>query len=366
MSAPESTVALSAAETRELAAAALAAGRLTPETAQWLLAGGDLHELGRAAHALRLRQTDPGSVTYVVDRNINYTNICVSRCAFCAFSRGEGDPEGYVHEYEPVIRAKVAEAVSLGATQILLQGGHHPSLPLEWYLTLLRYIKRDFPQVTLHAFSPPEVMHFSRLCGLSVCELLLRLREAGLDSLPGGGAEILCDRTRHEVSPRKCSAGEWISVMREAHALGIRSTATMMFGHVETLAERVEHLERLRALQDETGGFTAFICWPYQPENTPLGGTPVGGVEYLRTLAVARLYLTNFTNVQASWVTMGPKVGQLALFFGANDLGGTMLEENVVAAAGTSYSLSEEELRRLITAAGFKPRRRTTQYEPLE
>ena len=357
---------LSPDETAKLCAKPLAGERLSREEGELLLAAGDIHELGRAAHALRLKAADPTAVTYVVDRNINYTNICTCRCRFCAFSRDLDDADAYVNEYEPVIKAKIAEAVALGATQLLMQGGHHPTLPFEWYLELLRSIKRDFPEVTLHSFSPPEVAHFSKLFGMLVREVLVSLREAGLDSLPGGGAEILSDRVRNEVSPRKCTAGEWISVMREAHQLGMRTTATMMFGHAETYSERIEHLERIRALQDETGGFTAFICWTYQPENTPLGGSAVGGLEYLRTLAVARLYLTNFANLQASWVTMGPKVGQLALMFGANDMGGTMLEENVVAAAGTSYAMTEAELRRLISAAGFTPKRRTTQYELLE
>jgi len=357
---------LSPDETRELCAKPLAGGRLSREEGELLLRAGDIHELGRAAHALRLEAAEPAAVTYVVDRNINYTNICVCRCRFCAFSRGISDEDAYINEYELVIKAKIAEAAELGATQILMQGGHHPSLPFEWYLELLRSIKRDFPKATLHSFSPPEVVHFSKLFGIPVREVLMSLSDAGLDSLPGGGAEILSDRVRNEVSPRKCTADEWIGVMREAHALGMLTTATMMFGHVETYSERIEHLERIRAQQDETGGFTAFICWTYQPENTPLGGTAVGGLEYLRTLAVARLYLSNFANLQASWVTMGPKVGQLALMFGANDMGGTMLEENVVAAAGTSYSMSEKELRRLISAAGFTPKRRTTQYELLE
>ena len=357
---------LSPDETAKLCAKPLAGERLSREEGELLLAAGNIHEMGRAAHALRLERANPDIVTYVVDRNINYTNICTCRCRFCAFSRDLGDADAYVNEYEPVIKAKIAEATTLGATQILMQGGHHPSLPFEWYLDLLRSIKRDFSDVTLHSFSPPEVSHFSKLFGIPVREVLMSLSDAGLDSLPGGGAEILSDRVRSEVSPRKCTANEWISVMREAHALEMRTTATMMFGHVETLAERIEHLERIRALQDETNRFTAFICWTYQPENTPMGGTAAGGLEYLRTLAVGRLYLDNFANLQASWVTMGPKVGQLALMFGANDMGGTMLEENVVAAAGTSYSMTEGELRRLISEAGFSPKRRTTQYELLE
>lgn len=357
---------MAAAEAKRILELVAGGARLTPEEGELLLAEASLHDLGRTAHELRLKRALADAVTYVVDRNINYTNICVVRCAFCAFSRHEKSHDAYVNEYAPVIKRKVTEAVAVGATQILMQGGCHPTLPFEWYLELLRRLKRDFPQVTVHSFSPPEVVHFSRLFGLQVREVLARLRDAGLDSLPGGGAEILSDRVRRALSPRKCSADEWIGVMREAHALGMRSTATMMFGHIETLGERIEHLERVRALQDETGGFTAFIAWTFQPENTPLGGAAAGGVEYLRMLALARLYLDNFANVQASWVTMGPKVGQLALFFGANDLGGTMLEENVVAAAGTSYALDEQELRRLITAAGFAPKRRTTGYELLE
>jgi cyclic dehypoxanthinyl futalosine synthase len=355
-----------AAEAEHILEHVVAGTRLTPAEAETLLAEASLHDLGRAAHEMRLKRAPADTVTYVVDRNINYTNICVVRCAFCAFSRHEGSHDAYVNEYDAVVKRKVAEAVAVGATQILMQGGCHPTLSFEWYLELVRRIKRDFPQVTVHSFSPPEVVHFSGLFHLPVREVLERLREAGLDSLPGGGAEILSDRVRRTLSPRKCTADEWIEVMREAHGLGMRSTATMMFGHIETPAERIEHLERVRALQDETGGFTAFIAWTFQPDNTPLGGAAAGGVEYLRMLALARLYLDNFANVQASWVTMGPKVGQLALFFGANDMGGTMLEENVVAAAGTSYALDETELRRLITTAGFAPKRRTTGYELLE
>jgi cyclic dehypoxanthinyl futalosine synthase len=353
-------------ETKKLAAKPLNGGRLTRDDGLALLEGGNIHELGAAAHELRLRKADALSVTYVVDRNINYTNICETRCRFCAFSRDIGAPDAYVHPYDPVIKGKIAEAVALGATQILMQGGHHPSLPMEWYEEIARNIKHDFPEITLHSFSAPELVHIARLSGLTPCEVLVRLHGAGLDSLPGGGAEILVQRVRDEVSPRKASVDEWLNMMRETHKLGMRTTATMMFGHVETLAERVEHLERIRELQDETGGFTAFICWAFQPENTPLGGAAAGGLEYLRMLAVSRLYLDNFANLQASWVTMGPKVGQIALYFGANDMGGTMLEENVVAAAGTSYSLSEAELRRLITAAGFTPAKRTTDYTRLE
>jgi len=344
---------------------ALSGERITEDEGVALLTDAPLHALGEAAHELRLRRAAPDIVTYVIDRNINYTNICVARCAFCAFSRDPGDADAHVNEYEPVIRDKIAEAASLGATQILMQGGLHPQLDLDWYLSLLRAIKRDFPQVAVHSFSPPEIVHFAKLFAMSIPDVLSALREAGLDSLPGGGAEILSDRVRRELSPRKCTADEWLEVMRQAHRLGMRATATMMFGSIETPAERIEHLRRLRALQDETAGFTAFICWAYQPANTRLGGTAAGGVAYLRMLATARIYLDNFANLQASWVTMGAKVGQLALIFGANDLGGTMLEENVVAAAGAHYEMTVAEMEHLIRDAGFTPRQRTTQYELL-
>jgi len=355
----------SPADVDEILKQAVSGERITEGQALALLTGAPLHALGETAHRLRLRKADPKIVTYVIDRNINYTNICIARCAFCAFSRDADDPDAYVNSYQPVIRDKIMQAAKLGATQILMQGGLHPTLQFEWYLNLLRAIKRDFPQVTLHSFSPPEVVHFSKLFKMSISDVLSALRESGLDSLPGGGAEILSDRVRRELSPRKCTADEWIEVMRQAHRLGMRTTATMMFGSIETPAERVEHLQRLRTLQDETGGFTAFICWAYQPANTPLGGHASGGVDYLRTLATARIYLDNIANFQASWVTMGAKVGQLALVFGANDLGGTMLEENVVAAAGAHYEMSVAEMEYLIRDAGFTPRQRTTQYELL-
>jgi cyclic dehypoxanthinyl futalosine synthase len=262
--------------------------------------------------------------------------------------------------------AKIAETVALGGDQILLQGGLHPELGLDWYERLLGEIKARFPNVNIHGFSPPEIDHLARLSGLSVDVVLRRLRTAGLGSLPGGGAEILVDRVRRELSPLKCSADRWLEVCRSWHRLGGRGSATMMFGHVETLADRVEHLERIRRLQDETGGFTAFICWTFQPVNTQLAHLPkAGAFDYLRTLAVCRLYLDNIANLQASWVTQGLKIGQMALRFGANDLGSVMIEENVVAAAGTCYRTTEAEIRRTIAAAGFSPRRRTVFYELL-
>jgi cyclic dehypoxanthinyl futalosine synthase len=335
--------------------------RLAADEALLLLEQGDLPSLAAAAHAVRRRKTDARIVTYVVDRNINYTNVCVSGCRFCAFYRRAGDPRGYVLTLDELDR-KIEEAVALGGTQILMQGGLHPELRLEFFEDMLRHIKEKFP-VHVHSFSPPEIVHFARLNGLGIEVVLRRLREAGLDSLPGGGAEILIERVRESVSPHKCTAAEWLDVMRTAHGLGMPTTATMMFGHVETLAERVEHLARVRTLQDQAHGFTAFIPWTYQPANTALGGRSVGGHDYLRTLAVSRLFLDNFTNIQASWVTQGGKIASVALGFGANDLGGTMIEENVVAAAGVSYSMSVADIRALIEDAGFEPRQRTTLYE---
>jgi len=344
--------------------AAVEKERLSTDEALVLLEQADLPSLAAAAHAVRCRMADERVVTYVVDRNINSTNVCVSGCRFCAFYREPGDPSGYVLSLDELDR-KIEETVALGGTQILMQGGLHPELRLEFFEDMLRHIKANF-SVHVHSFSPPEIVHFARLNEMSVETVLRRLREAGLDSLPGGGAEVLVERVRRSLSPRKCTTQEWLEVMRTAHVLPMPTTATMMFGHIETLAERVEHLERIRALQDETGGFTAFIPWTYQPANTALGGRAVGGHDYLRTLAVSRLFLDNVRNVQASWVTQGAKIASVALFFGANDLGGTMIEENVVAAAGTSYSMSIEEIRALIEDAGFEPRQRTTLYKLVE
>lgn len=349
---------------------ALSGKRISYDEGVALISGASLTTLGRTAHKLRLQKTNPQIATYIVDRNINYSNVCVTDCDFCAFYRRPGEDGAYINEYEPTIKEKIAEAVKLGARQILMQGGHHPYIKFEWYLELVRKIKRDFPQVSVHSFSPPEIWHFSRIYKMSIEEVLCALKEAGLDSLPGGGAEILSERVRKIISPKKCSSEKWIEVMRCAHRLGLRGTATMMFGHIETLPERIEHFERIRQLQDETGGFTAFICWSFQPINTRLGEKlsfkKAGGFDYLRTLAAARIYLDNIKNFQASWVTMGGKVGQLALLFGANDMGGTMIEENVVSAAGARYCMSIEEIEYLIREAGFIPRRRTTQYEILE
>lgn len=340
------------------------AGERLSAAAAVALFEADLVDLGAAADAACRRRHPEPYRTYVIDRNINYSNVCVSRCRFCAFWRDECAPDAYVLETDQVL-AKVEEAAAVGATQILMQGGLHPSLPLEWYERLCQAIKARCP-VHLHSFSPPEVVHLAAVSGLAVDEVLARLKAAGLDSLPGGGAEILCDRVRGELSPRKCTGDEWLEAMRAAQRLGMPTTATMMFGHIETLEERVEHLMRVRDLQDETGGFTAFIPWTYQPLNTALGGRPAGGHDYLRTLAISRLVLDNIENLQASWVTQGPKIAQVAVRFGANDLGGTMLEENVVRAAGAEYLMSRQEIVRIIEDAGFEARQRDTTYRLLE
>ena len=323
-----------------------------------------LIDLGLAADRIcRQKHREPFR-TYVIDRNINYSNICVSRCRFCAFWREPDSPQAYLITEDEVLE-KVAQAKQLGATQILMQGGLHPQLPLAWYENLLRTIKSQF-EIHLHCFSSPEVVNIARVSGLSIEQVLARLKEAGLDSLPGGGAEILCDSVRSRVSPTKCTTDQWFQVMAAAHHLGLPTTATMMFGHIETIDQRVEHLLRVREAQDRTGGFTAFIPWTYQPRTTALGGKEVGAHDYLRTLAISRLVLDNFDNIQASWVTQGPKIGQVALKFGANDLGSTMMEENVVRAAGANFQMSELDLIALIEDAGFETAQRDTLYHILQ
>ena len=337
--------------------------RLNAQEGLELLESNDLASLARAADAVTRRRHPEPYRTYNIDRNINYTNVCTSNCRFCAFSRSVDQEESYVIEREELYR-KIEETIELGGDQILLQGGMHPDLKIEWYEELLRDIRSRFPTINVHGFSPPEIVHLAALCGMPIATVLTRLKEAGLGSLPGGGAEILVDRVRRKVSPCKATADQWLDVCRAWHAMGGRGSATMMFGHVETLAERIEHLERLRQLQDETGRFTAFICWTFQPGNTDLADlTKLGAFTYLKTLAVARLYLDNFANLQASWVTQGLSVGQLALRFGANDMGSLMIEENVVAAAGTSFQTTESELRQVISRAGYTPRRRNVFYE---
>jgi dehypoxanthine futalosine cyclase len=341
----------------------LAGERLQPAEGLQLLESHDLAGLGAAADAVTRRLHPEPYRTYNIDRNINYTNVCTNACCFCAFSRPPGDAAGYIIGREEFF-FKIEETVRLGGDQILLQGGLHPELGLDWYEQLLWDIKSRFPQINVHGFSPPEIDHLARLSGLSITAVLQRLKGAGLGSLPGGGAEILVDRVRQAIGPRKISAARWLEVCRAWHALGGRGSATMMFGHVETLAERIEHLEAIRRLQDETHGFTAFIPWTFQPDNTRLAHlAKVGAFEYLKTLAVSRLYLDNFANLQASWVTQGLTIGQLALRFGTNDMGSLMIEENVVAAAGTVHHATEDAIRAAITAAGYTPRRRNVFYE---
>ena len=334
--------------------------RITVDEALVLANEADFYRLGFLANAVKKRKHPEPIITYVIDRNINYTDICVSACKFCAFFKAPEDGDGSVLSFEE-LGEKIEETKRLGGTQILLQGGLHPDKPFEFYEEMLAFMKGY--DIHIHGFSPPEICHFASLSGLSVAEVISRLKIAGLDSIPGGGAEILCDRVREETAPRKCTADEWIGVMEEAHKQGMRTSATMMFGHVETMEERIEHLMRVRDLQDRTGGFTAFIPWPFQSKNTVLDHIPdTTGMGYLRMLALSRIFLDNIDNVQASWVTQGPKVAQLSLFFGANDFGSTMIEENVVAAAGVSFRLSEEEIRRLVEGAGFEPRQRVMDY----
>jgi cyclic dehypoxanthinyl futalosine synthase len=350
----------------ETIAATVGSGdRVTADEALELYRRAPTALLGRLADGIRRRKHPEGIVSYIIDRNVNYTNVCVAKCTFCAFYRDVGSPEGYVLGFDELFR-KIDETIAVGGSQVLLQGGHNPDLPLAWYEDLFRAVKARYPDFRLHALSPPEVIHLSRLSQLPVPAIIDRLIAAGLDSIPGGGAEILVDRVRKLLHCYgKASADEWLDVMRQAHRAGLRTTATMMYGTVETDEERLEHLLRLRELQDETGGFTAFIAWSYQPDHTELSGREATGLEYLRTLAVARIVLDNFDNLQASWVTQGGKVGQLSLAYGANDMGSVMIEENVVRAAGASYCMDEAEIVRNIEDAGFLAKRRNMHYEIL-
>ncbi len=338
---------------------------LDRQEALFLLTGAELLDVGRLADDLRRRKHPQGRVTFVVDRNVNYTNVCQSKCRFCAFYRDAGASDAYVLSHDTIER-KVEELVEHGGTQLLMQGGLHPDLKIGWFEELFGRIKGRFPQVQVHSLSPAEVIHVARLSGLSMPECLRRLQAAGLDSVPGGGAEVLVDEVRKEISPDKIGWRDWAAVMEEAHALGMRTTATMMFGSRERPEDIVEHLFRVREIQERTGGFTAFIPWTFQPANTELGGETASGVEYLKVLALSRILLDNVENIQASWVTQGAMMAQVALFFGANDLGGTMLEENVVAAAGCSFRLSREEIVDLARGAGFLPAKRDTLYRILE
>lgn len=334
--------------------------RINDEEYLTLSKEADLHTLGFLADTVRRRKHPENHVTYVIDRNINYTDICISACKFCAFYKGPEEKGGFLLSFEE-IGEKIKETQDLGGTQILLQGGLHPDLRFDYYEKMVKYMRDT--GIHVHGFSPPEIHHFAKIGQLSIKEVIQRLIDAGLGSIPGGGAEILSDRVRNLTAPLKCSANEWLEVMTTAHNLGLKTTATMMFGHVETEEERLEHLRRLRETQDETGGFTAFIPWPFQPDNTAFADTAkTSSIAYLKMLALSRIYLDNFDNVQASWVTQGPKIAQLSLNFGANDFGSTMIEENVVAAAGVSFRLSEQEIRRLVVDAGFKPKQRLMDY----
>jgi cyclic dehypoxanthinyl futalosine synthase len=304
-------------------------------------------------------------VTYIVDRNINYTNVCNVYCKFCAFYRTEKDEDHYVLSFEQIDQ-KLDELSSVGGVQILMQGGHHPKLPLQWYIDLLHHIREKYPHINIHGFSPPEFQHFAATFGMPLCEVISEFKQAGLGSIPGGGGEILVDRVRKKISPLKINSDQWLEVMQTAHELGLKSSATMMFGHVESIEERVEHLRRIRDQQDRSGGFTAFICWTFQPQHTVLKvKQPTGVAEYLRTQALARIFLDNIDNIQSSWVTQGPEIGQIALRYGANDFGSVMMEENVVSSAGTTFRLDAGQIESLIRDAGYEPRQRNNWYELL-
>jgi cyclic dehypoxanthinyl futalosine synthase len=339
----------------------LAGERLSREEGVALIRDGDLIELGMLADAVRRRLHPEGIVTYIIDRNINYTNVCTAQCAFCAFYRDLPSKEGYLLSKEQLAQ-KIEETLALGGNQILLQGGLHPDLGIEFYEELFRWMKATYP-IWIHGLSPAEIKHIDKVSNLTTEQTLRRLIAAGLDSIPGGGAEVLSDRVRQIIGIAKGSTADWLDVMETAHRLGLRTTATMMFGHVETLEERIDHLLHLRDLQDRTKGFTAFIAWTFQPTNTAMAGDELTSFQYLRTLAVARVVLDNFPSVQASWVTQGGKIGQVSLRFGANDFGSLMIEENVVSAAGAHFRLTEAEIARNIQDAGFVPKRRTMHYE---
>ena len=335
--------------------------RISSAEGLWLLENAGDHELGVLAHAVRIRKHADDRVTYVISRNVNYTNVCITDCDFCSFYRRPLDSEAYALDLS-ILRAKAQETLDLGGTEILLQGGHNPKLPLKYYQDMLGLFRSM--GLHNHGFSPSEIQHFALFWRMSIPEVLKELIAAGLNSIPGGGAEVLSDRVREIICPKKGGADAWLEPMRQAHKLGIRSSATMMFGHVETLAERIEHFQRLRDLQDETGGFTAFICWTFQNMDNRMAHIPVaGGREYLRTQAVARIFLDNFDNCQASWVTQGGQVGQVSLRYGCNDMGSLMIEENVVRLAGAAFRMTELTIRDLVRDAGFTPRRRNFFYE---
>jgi cyclic dehypoxanthinyl futalosine synthase len=349
----------------------LAGGRISAGEALELYRA-PLQELGALATARRdLAKADAYDgrgaevVTYIVDRNINYTNVCNVYCKFCAFYRTEKDADHYVLSFEQ-LDEKLDELTAAGGVQILMQGGHHPKLQFDWYINLLRHIREKYPHINIHGFSPPEFQHFAEVFRMPLREIISEFKAAGLGSIPGGGGEILVDRVRERISPLKCDSDGWLEVMQIAHELGLKSSATMMFGHVETVEDRIEHLQRLRYQQDASGGFSAFICWTFQPENTVLKIKQRTGVaEYLRMQALSRIFLDNFPNLQSSWVTQGPDIGQVALKYGANDFGSVMMEENVVSSAGTTFRLNATDIEALIRNAGYEPRRRNNWYELL-
>jgi cyclic dehypoxanthinyl futalosine synthase len=345
--------------------------RISPEEAMALY-GLPLEELGALANARRnlAKEKSYGGrgreiVTYIADRNINYTNVCNVYCKFCAFYRTERDEDHYVLSLEQIDQ-KLDELSAAGGVQILMQGGHHPKLPFQWYVDLLQHIRKKYPHINIHGFSPPEFQHFAQTFGMPLREVISEFKRAGLGSMPGGGGEILVDRVRKKISPLKINTDQWLEVMQVAHELGLKSSATMMFGHVETVEERIEHLQRIRDQQERSGGFTAFICWTFQPQHTVLKvKQPTGVAEYLRMQALARIFLDNIDNIQSSWVTQGPSIGQVALKYGANDFGSVMMEENVVSAAGTTFRLNAAEIESLIRDAGYEPHRRNNSYELL-
>jgi len=338
--------------------------RITPEQGEKMLRTGDPIELGAQADAERARRFG-NTVTFIVDRNINYTNVCVNECKFCAFFRRQGHKDAYLLDYDTILQ-KVQETVDAGGTQVMIQGGLYPDLGLAWYEKMLRLIKEKFPGITIHSFTATEIQHFARQEGISILDTLKRLQAAGLDSLPGGGAEILDDAVRRRVSPKKIMTDDWLNVMRTAHSIGMESTATMVIGFGETMAQRIAHMEKIRQLQEETGGFRAFITWTFQPGHTALGGEKTSAWDYMKTLAVTRLYMDNIAHIQGSWVTQGERIGQLTLGFGADDLGSIMLEENVVRAAGTSYDMSIRKMVNLIHGAGRDAAQRNTTYDVIK
>jgi cyclic dehypoxanthinyl futalosine synthase len=355
----------------ELAERVLGGERISSEEALQLNAR-PLEELGALANARRdlAKGKSYGGrgheiVTYIVDRNINYTNVCNVYCKFCAFYRTEKDEDHYVLSFEQIDQ-KLDELSAAGGVQILMQGGHHPKLAFQWYVDLLGHIREKYPHINIHGFSPPEFQHFAETFGMPLREVISEFKKAGLGSIPGGGGEILVDRVRKKISPLKIDSDGWLEVMQVAHELGLKSSATMMFGHVETIADRIEHLQRIRDQQDRSGGFTAFICWTFQPQHTVLKVKhPTGVSEYLRTQALARIFLDNIENIQSSWVTQGPAIGQVALKYGANDFGSVMMEENVVSSAGTTFRLDAKGIESLIRDAGYEPRRRNNWYQLL-